>query len=283
MGVTPITLTAFGRSRYRFVVGEARNGNMKTAMRRLTIVSLILTSSFLAFGADIPTGEALMEKAAAKIGSKAALAKAKSIMMSGTVSVEGRNMTGPVAVWQEAGKSVTSIEFPGVGKVEEGFDGTVAWEMNALQGARIKTGEERAAAIRAGRLNLVASWREDYKSALNLGEATVEGKPTWKVELIPNEGRPETFYFDKESGLPVRVSQILVSPLGEINVDMLVSDYREVDGIQTAFMIKQQAAGQVMVMRFTKITYSEPIPAGRFDLPAAVKAILANQNATQKK
>ncbi len=261
---------------------------MKTAMRRLsflslTFLSLLCTAASLAFAADMPTGEALMEKAAAKTGSKAALDKAKSIIMSGTVSVEGRNITGPVAVWQEAGKSYTAIEFPGVGKVEEGYDGTVAWEMNALQGARIKTGEERTAAIRAGRLNLVASWREDYKSALNLGEATVEGKPTWKVELVPNEGRAETFYFDKESGLPIRVSQILVSPLGEIKVDMLLTDYREVDGIQTPFVMKQQAAGQVMAMRFTKITYAEPIPAGRFDLPAAVRAVLASQNATQKK
>ncbi len=247
---------------------------MKTAMRRLTVLSVLLTISTLAFAADVPTGESIMEKAAQKTGSAAALAKAKSVVMNGTVSIEGRNINGPVSVWQQDGKSYTAIEFPGVGKVEEGYDGATAWEMNALQGARIKSGEEKAAAIRSGKLNMVASWREEYKSALNLGEATVEGKATWKVELVPNDGRPETFYFDKETGLPVRVSQIVVSPLGEINVDMMLLDYRDVEGIQTPFVMKQVAAGQVMAMRFTKISYSEKIPADRFELPAPVKALV---------
>ena len=74
-----------------------------------------------------------------------------------------------------------------------------------------------------------------------------------------------------------------MSSIDDGSVDMLLTDYREVDGIQTPFVMKQQAAGQVMAMRFTKITYAEPIPAGRFDLPAAVRAVLASQNATRKK
>ncbi len=245
-------------------------------MRRLSFLAVLFTAT-LAIAADIPTGESIMERAAEKTGSKAALAKAKSVIMTGTVSVEGRNISGPVSVSQQEGKTYTAIEFPGVGKVEEGYDGNVAWEMNAIQGARIKTGEEKGAAVRSGKVNLVASWREEYKSALNLGEATVEGKSTWKVELIPNDGRPETIYFDKESGLPIRVSQTLISPLGDISVDMILTDYREVDGIQTPFLMKQQAAGQVMAMRFSKISYTEKIPAERFELPAAVKALVAAQ------
>ena len=41
------------------------------------------------------------------------------------------------------------MDFPGIGKVEEGFDGETAWENSALQGPRILDGDEKAAAKRA--------------------------------------------------------------------------------------------------------------------------------------
>jgi hypothetical protein len=246
-------------------------------MRLPRLLSLLVTTSLLVAAADLPSGEALMQKATEATGSKEALAKAKSIVMSGTVSIEGRNISGPVTVWQEEGKSYTSIDFPGIGKVEEGFDGTVAWEMNALQGARVKTGSERAAAIRSGKMNMLASWQEDYKSVQTIGEADVNGKPAWKVELTPNEGKPEVFYMDKATGLPVRIAQTVISPLGEVQVEMNLTDYREIDGIKTPFTMVQNAVGQVMVMKFSKISYSTPIPADRFELPAAVKALVAKK------
>ena len=246
-------------------------------MRRLRFLSLLVGIGLSAFGADLPTGESLMQKATDASGTKEALAKAKSIVMTGTVSIEGRNISGPVSVWQEAGKSYTSIEFPGIGKVEEGFDGNIAWEMNPMQGARIKTGEERAAAVRSGRLNLIASWKEDYKSATTVGEEVVNGKPTWKVELIPNEGKRETFYMDKTTGLPTKISQSLVTPMGEIAIEMILTDYRDVDRIKTPFTMIQNAVGQVMAMKFAKISYATPIPPDRFELPAQVKALASKK------
>ncbi|MCU1328287.1 MAG: hypothetical protein JWN34_3657 [Bryobacterales bacterium] len=246
-------------------------------MHRLRFLSLLLSAGLLATAADLPSGDSLMQKATDATGTKEALEKAKTIVMAGTVSIEGRNINGPVNVWQEDGKSYTAIEFPGIGKVEEGFDGNIAWEMNALQGARIKTGSERAAAIRSGKMNMLASWREEYKSVQTVGEADVNGKPAWKVELVPNEGKVETFYLDKATGLPVRIAQTVVSPLGEVQVEMNISDYREVNGIKTPFTMTQNAVGQVMVMKFSKISYGTPIPADRFELPAAVKALAAKK------
>lgn len=250
-------------------------------MRRLPFIVLLfsslLTTGLSASAADLPSGEMLMQKATDATGTKAAMAAAKSIVMTGTVTIEGRNISGPLSAWQEGGKTYTAIEFSGIGKVEEGYDGTIAWEMNALQGARIKTGEERSAAIRSGRMNLLASWRDEYKFVETVGEAEVAGKSAWKVELTPNEGKRETFYLDKDSALPVKIEQTLISPLGEIKVEMLLTDYRVVDGIRTPFTMTQNAVGQVMLMKFSKISYSTPVPAGRFDLPQAVKALAAKK------
>jgi hypothetical protein len=157
--------------------------------------------------------------------------------------------------------------------MEEGFDGSVAWEMNALQGARIKEGEERAQVARASKISVLDAWREMYKEAKTVGSEDVNGKPAWKIEMTPREGRPEVFYFDKDSMMLVRVSSIVATALGDIPVETEMSDYRPVNGVETPFEMTQKAMSQTMVMHFARVQYNAPIPPGRFELPAAVKAL----------
>jgi hypothetical protein len=166
------------------------------------------------------------------------------------------------------------MEFPGIGKIEEGFDGETAWENSALQGPRILEGEEKITAKRAATLALITTWRDVYKEARTTGSEDVDGKPAWKVEMTPKEGRPETFFFDKDSGLLVRTSAVLSSPLGEISTQATMSDFRVVQGILTPFAMTENAMSQSIVMKFSKIAYNVTIPPERFALPAAVKALL---------
>jgi len=157
------------------------------------------------------------------------------------------------------------IELPGVGKMEEGFDGETAWEMSALQGPRIKEGEEKDASVRASKLTSLGSWRDDYTSARTLGVEDVDGKPAWKVELTPKdkEAKPEIYYFDQKTVLLVRVTQTLPTAMGDIPVEAGFSDYRLVDGIQTPFSMVQKAMGQSIDMHFDKVTYNAEIAADR--------------------
>jgi hypothetical protein len=240
------------------------------------MVFMKLAACFLAvpllFAAD-PTGEQLLQLSMERSGGAAAFARLTSVIMTGNVEIAGHNISGPVSVYQQGGKSYTVIDLPGIGKVEEGFDGDVAWESNALQGPRVKDGEERAAVARASRISVLNSWHDFYTAAKNAGTADVDGKAAWKVEMTPKEGKPEIFFFDKASALLVRSNETVTTPLGEIAVESQLSDYRTVDGIKTPFTMTQKAVSQVMVMHFDKVTYNAPIPPDRFDLPEAIKAL----------
>lgn len=240
----------------------------------MKFVSALFLAS-LSFAASLPSAESILARCLEKSGGAEAYGMVKSASMTGTVEIVGHNITGPVSVFQQGEKMYTAIELPGVGKVEEGFDGQIAWEINALTGARIKEGDEKAATVRASRmgLDLMRSWREYYKEAHTLGEEDVAGKPAWKLQLIPKEGKPETFYFDKESGLLVRMAQTIATALGEIPVEGGLSDYRRVGGILTPFTMTQKAMSQTMTMHFDKVEWNSAIPANRFDLPAVVKAL----------
>ncbi len=229
--------------------------------------------------AEFPAAEGLLDRFIERSGGVAAYAKAKNVEMIGTVEIAGRNISGKIAMVEEGGKAWTSMELPGIGRVEQGFDGNIGWEMNAIQGARLIEGDEKSALKRGSSYSAVTAWRDDYKAARTVGEETVEGAPAWKVLMTPKEGRAETFYFDKESKLLIRVTTLTSTPLGDIPADVVMSDYKSVDGIMTAFTMTQKAMGQSIVMKFDKITYNATLPKGRFDLPVAVKALVAKQAA----
>lgn len=237
------------------------------------LAAFLLCASFVC-AADPPAGDSLMDLAVTRGGGAEAYARVKNSVMTGTVEMAGHAIAGPVSMYQQGDKSYSVIELPGIGRMEDGFDGETAWEMSALQGPRIKEGEEKETARRASRLTMLGSWRDDYKSARTLGAEDVDGKPAWKIELTPKEGKPEIFYLDRKSLFLVRVTQTLSTAMGDIPVDVAFSDYRPVDGIQTAFSWLQKAMGQTMNLHFDKVAYNAPIAPDRFALPPAVKALL---------
>jgi hypothetical protein len=251
-------------------------------MKRVAVSAAILCATLLgslplAHAAELPSGESLIRLCIEREGGDKALEKAENAIMTGTVELLGHNISGPLEMYQQGDKAYTVIELAGIGKIEEGFDGAVAWESNALQGPRIKDGEELEAAKRASRVTVLSDWKQFYKSAVTLGSEDVNGKPAWKVAMTPTSGAAEQYFFDRDSGLIVKMAQTLPTALGDIPVEMTLGDYRDVDGIRTPFLMTQLAMGQNMTMHIEKVTYDAKIPASRFDLPAEVKAIAAKK------
>jgi hypothetical protein len=227
----------------------------------------------LVTAADLPAGDSLLQKYIDRSGGAEAYAKAKNMSMAGTVEMPAQNIKGTVTIYEEGEKSYTAMEFAGIGKIEEGYDGATAWENSALQGPRILEGDEKISAKRAATLGLMRSWRDQYKSARTIGPDVVDGKAAWKVEMTPKEGRPETFYFDQDSGLLVRISAVFSTPLGDISTQSTMSDYRRVDGILTPFQMAENAMNQNIVMKFSNISYNVTMAQNQFELPAPVKEL----------
>jgi hypothetical protein len=247
-------------------------------MKSFVLSAACLGAVSLVLAADLPSGESLIRLCIEREGGEKALNRAQTAIMTGTVELVGHNISGSLEIYQQGEKTYTVIELPGIGKVEEGFDGEVAWESNVLQGPRIKDSEELAAVKRESRISLLSDWKQYYQSAVTVGSEDVDGKPAWKVAMTPSEGTAvEHFFLDRDSGLLVKMTQTLPTPLGDIPVEMTLGDYRLVDGIQTPFAMTQSAMGQNMAMHIDKITYNAAMPPGRFDLPAEVKALAAKK------
>jgi len=241
------------------------------------LLVLLSIAASLCLAADPPSGDSLLERYIQKSGGAEAYAKAKNMAMSGTVTMPAQNITGTVTIFEEGEKSYTSMDFAGIGKIEEGYDGDIAWQNSALQGPRILEGDEKISAKRGATLGMITNWHDVYKEARTVGLEDVDGKPAWKVEMTAREGKPETFYFDRDSGLLVRVSAMFSTAMGEIKTESNLSDYRPIGGILTPFTMTEKAMSQNIVMHFNSVTYNAVIPKERFEVPPAVKS-LQNKN-----
>ncbi len=236
----------------------------------------ILFCAYAASGADeaLPKAETVLDRYVEVTGGKSAHNKVKSAVMEGTMSIPAQNISVKVTSYlKEPNLKYQSSEFPGVGMFEEGSDGKVAWTKSAMMGARLKDGDEKAMALQSA-LNKDANWRDYFTKAETVGVETVDGKQCYKLELTPKVGRKETRYYDKSTGMIVKISSIYVTQMGEVPSEITIGEFTTVEGVKTPRTITTKVMGREMNMKFDSVKYNVEIPADRFKLPADVQALV---------
>jgi uncharacterized protein DUF620 len=242
----------------------------------LGVLALAPATRLAAADEALPKAESILDKYIELTGGKAAYEKRHREISSGTMEIVGKGIKGTVTSYRaEPDKSYTVVDIEGIGKIEEGSDGKVAWALSAMQGPRVKEGEERTTSLNAGKFNAEMHWRDVYKKAETTGVETVDGQDCYKVLMTPHEGSPITRFYDKKSNLLVKLQMTMKSPMGELAVESIMSDYRKEGDILMPHRVTQKAAGQEIAVVIESVKFNPEIPPGRFDPPGDIKALLA--------
>src|SRR5258706_9564534 len=219
-------------------------------MNKLALSILLSSIPFFAADETLPKAETVLDHFVDAIGGRAVLEKHRSEVMHGTIEVIGRGLKGTMTVYQAApDKERAIIDFEGIGKIESGSNGEVAWESSAMQGPRVKDGVEKADAFRDGTFNAPLYWRKLYTKVETAGVEKVEGHDCYKVVMTPKEGKPTTHFYDKTSGLLIKTQATRVSPTGEITAEAYADDYkREGDTIVAHKLTNKVADNQFQIL-----------------------------------
>jgi zinc protease len=240
-------------------------------------LALALAVSALA-AADLPKGEAVLDKYVVATGGKAAYDKIHNTTTTGTVEFKAMGLKGKMTAYAaEPNKHYTEISLEGIGKLQEGSNGEIAWATSAMQGPRVKDGDEKAEALLQGRFNSDAAWRDLYTSAETQGVETIDGKECYKVLLTPKVGPPMTRWYDKETGLLMKLSMTSKSPMGEIQMDSAFSDYRKEGALLLAHKVLTHVGPMELSMTLDSVSHNVEIPKDKFDVPPEVKALVDKQ------
>jgi zinc protease len=244
-------------------------------MIRLMRLIAVCALGALAAAQPLPRAETILDRYVEVTGGKAAYEKHTSETMMGTLSFPEQGLSGKLTRYAMApDKEYSVVELGPLGKIESGVSNGVAWEKSAILGPRVKSGDEKDQAAREARFNSQVEWRKIFSKAETTGSESVNGEECYKVVVTPPTGKPETRFYSKKTGLLVKSNATALSPMGEVAVEVEVSDYKNFDGILYPTRSKQKAGAQQMDIAITSLSLDQPIPSELFELPAEVKTLV---------
>lgn len=244
-------------------------------MNKLALALLVTAGPFFAAADELPKADTILDRFIEVAGGKAVFDKHHNEVMHGNIEVVGRGVKGTITVYQtEPDQIRVIVDIAGVGKIDSGTTGDVAWENSAIQGPRIKQGIEKTDAFRDATFNADIQWRKLYIKAETVGVETVQDHECYKVVLTPQQGNPATRFYDKKSGLLIKTTTTRSVQMGDVTAEVIADDYRKEGDILAAHKITNKVAGQEIQITVQSLEFNVDMPKDRFDMPDDIKALL---------
>lgn len=218
--------------------------------------------------------EKILARYAEVTGGQAVYDKINSRYTKSTVTVGPSVKLDLTTYLAKPNKLYSHAQSAATGDIERGFDGEIFWEKSTMGGPRILEGKERAAVLGEMEFDKYVYWRNVYDKAEATGTDTVNGSLCDLVVMTPKNGKPQTFYFDRASGLLVRITLTIEHQMGEIPVDMYLSDYRPANDVLMPRRMLQKVMTQEMVTVIDSVVNNVELPADVFKVPDDVKALI---------
>lgn len=245
------------------------------ALSYAVFAAAILTGTAAAADEALPKAETIMDRYIEVTGGKAAYEKRKTEIVTMNMELVGKGITGTVTHWADVSNNTfESADLQGIGRADGGVYNGVVWDNSAMMGPRLKTGIEKAEAIRDATFNAPLYWRKLYSKVETAGVEPVGGEDCYKVVATPAEGKPETIYFSKKTGLIVKQTGARTTAMGEILADTMLEDYKAFGGVLQPMKRTQSMMGQQILLTVVDVKTNAEIPKDRFEPPAEVKALI---------
>ena len=229
----------------------------------------------------LPTADQILAKYVQALGGEQALRKVTTRTITGTQYIPtgpGGVVPTPASVerLQKAPNlAVTTYRAPAYA-IAEGFDGTAAWAQNQAGrvGEPVKLDVGRAA--RAADFYEPLNLKQAYAQLTVRGIEKVNGRDAYLVVGVPAGDKPESLYFDTQTGLLLRKQTVLPTPIGDSPFQTDFDDYRDTgSGVKFPFLIHMNPANARTelapdaTLRVIKVEDNTPIDNAKFAKPAS--------------
>lgn len=238
------------------------------------VILAVLFSGTVLLQAEM-TGEQILDDYLKATGGKEAYKHIRTIVAKSTIAIPTTGIEIKTTLYQKRPNLFYSLTESAVtGKMENGFDGNVVWQLSALQGPQIKEGEDRLFQINLNRMDFAYNWRNILKEARLAGEETIGEEPCYKVILVFKEGTEMTTYYSKKTKLAVRTTFTMNNPMGAINMVMNIAEHKKYGDLLMPSKTTMKMQGMEFNVSVDEVKFNEEIPDERFALPEEIKALI---------
>jgi hypothetical protein len=247
---------------------------MRSPWSRFAAFCLVLVALPVA-GQDPPEADDLIQRYVEAIGGRDVHLAPSTLRTTGSVALVGLGIQGEFEVVQSLPDKMTfRITIPGIGEQARGFDGEVGWSVNPMVGPMILQGTELDQMREGAHVLGMLRDRQLVPERETVGLAEYEGEACWRVRIVWASGRESFDCYSRESGLLIASEDTQATPMGELPVTTLLSEYREFDGMLLPTRMLQRAMGQEQVIRVSSVEVDSVEPS-EMEPPAAIRTLLA--------
>lgn len=221
-----------------------------------------------------PTARQVIDAYIAAIGGRQALMARKSVRSSATLEVPAAGMKAEIVSSSMApNKMLVKTTMPGLGELMQGFDGTTAWAIDPMQGARVLGGPELEQM--KAQADFLAELRDaaNYTTMEVAADTTFESRPAYKLRLVRKSGDEVREYYDKETKLLLGTQTTVQTGMGPVEATTIRQDYKPMGGLLVPTRSIQRANGQEFVITILS-SEANTVDPTVFELPAQIKALV---------
>src|SRR5947207_8861896 len=229
----------------------------------------------------LPTVDQIFAKYVQALGGEAALRKVTGRVITGTQFIPtgpGGTVPTPAAVerYQKAPNLVVTTYRAPAYAISQGFDGATAWSQDQAGRVTEPVTLDITRAARAADFYEPLNLRRQYGEVSVRGIEKINGRDAYLVVGIPRGDKPESLYFDTQTGLLLRKQTVLPTPIGDSPYQVDFDDYRDTgSGVKFPFLIQMNPSNPrtelapSATLRVTKVQDNAPIEDSKFVKPAA--------------
>lgn len=206
-------------------------------LRRSTpFLALALLLAGARSAAAQPTVADVLARYAKAVDPEGKAASLEGMKTIGTMEMPAMGMKASItAIQRRPNQTAVTIDLPGLGQMRQGFDGTIAWASDPMQGPRIMAGLEASSMSDGADFRSMTRPADLFTSSEMVGEVELDGEKCVRIKHTWKSARVTTDCYSVATGLIVETLALQSSPQGEIETVQRLSDYRNVGGVMIPF------------------------------------------------
>lgn len=244
---------------------------------RAIVLSTLVLLAFAAPAAPqeaLPPARTIVDRFVEASGGKAAMARHQSRRAIGRISMPAQGVEGDVEILAaRPGLMRLRMTIPGVGEIQSGYDGAIAWSMNPLTGPMLMQGKSLEQTKADAEFDSQLHPETQFKTLETVEKTTFEGRPAYKVRAVRTTGDEDFEYFDAETGLMIGAVITRESPMGPVKATHVASDYKDFGGVKIASRIVQRLMGTEQIITISEIEYDK-VDKSAFVPPPQIQALV---------
>ncbi|HLV95146.1 MAG TPA: c-type cytochrome [Candidatus Acidoferrales bacterium] len=213
--------------------------------------------------------DAIIAKYTDALGGAAAIQKITTLDEKGVAEMASRGMKVDVEEVRKApDKAMLTVHMPNGAAMSQGYDGANGWHAFPGRPAEDLTWDDLVRAKQWASFIPGLNLKQDFVRAQAAGTEKIGDQEAYRVIGFRKGGGRVMFYFDAQSGLLLRVSERIESPLGSLPQDTDYSDYRDVSGVKLPFTVTVAHVQGPTIYKWDQIQANVSADDSRFEKPA---------------